>query len=462
VNDRIGHICPECGAPRESGGSPTCGCARRAADELLETRSAEAAAAEDFDPLRIRPYVDLEVRTEDSAGPGGTGAPDGENATAVTAEGHEGREGYEGHAGQAGHAGGKAHEGHEGHERVEGGPGNSSTSTGAPGGPAGPDDWGTIAIPEQRTPAAPTDPLDSPGLPEHQGRLEGFGAPRIPGTPGTPGTAGTPGTPDASGAHPADAFAEIDATMQLSRATARPHPDSHPHPAGAQLFEPEPGSDPEFGQQDPASDLADFPDDPAENTSRRRRLVLVGAGATAVVVAAAGFASGLFSYESPSRNSAAPDDIRASVPDASVDEPSPSKPESPSASASTSASESSSASAAPSATESEASASPSRTTETTSGTPSPEASTSTTEPPPTPSGNAEPVILRRGDEGPEVTELQQRLKQLSLFVGDTDGNYNDRTETAVRNYQFTRGLNDNRGTYDQQTRDRLESETSEP
>ncbi|WP_051853832.1 hypothetical protein [Streptomyces sp. NRRL S-146] len=36
----------------------------------------------------------------------------------------------------------------------------------------------------------------------------------------------------------------------------------------------------------------------------------------AAVVAAAGYASGLFSYESPSRDTALPDDIRASVPDA--------------------------------------------------------------------------------------------------------------------------------------------------
>ncbi|MYS25958.1 peptidoglycan-binding protein, partial [Streptomyces sp. SID7804] len=54
-----GNPCPECGAPRNGDNTPSCGCTRRAADALRDTRTAEAAAAEDFDPLRIRPYVDL-------------------------------------------------------------------------------------------------------------------------------------------------------------------------------------------------------------------------------------------------------------------------------------------------------------------------------------------------------------------------------------------------------------------
>ncbi|MFS8201592.1 peptidoglycan-binding domain-containing protein [Streptomyces sp. CWNU-52B] len=323
MSDPSGHICPECGAPRETGGSPTCGCARRAADELLETRTAEAAAAEDFDPLRIRPYVDLEVRAEASAG-----TP----------------------------------------EDV-------------------PEDAGTIAIPKQR---------------------------------------------------------------------------KHPEP---RLPSPPPPS--------PPPGFADFPDaeDPAENTtgSRRRRFALVGAGATAVVVAAAGFASGLFSYESPSRNDAAPDDIRASVPDASVAERPPPDSASPSASTSASASESTGVSSSASATESAASnkkptesATPSRTTATTRA-PGEENSPDPDEPSPEPTDRTEqPVVLRPGDEGPEVTELQLRLKQLALYVGNADGDYDNRTENAVRNYQLTRGINENRGIYDQLTRQRLESETKEP
>ena len=50
-----GQACPECGGQR-----PDCACAR-----------AERAAAEDFDPLRIRPYVTLDAQ-EGAAAEGGT------------------------------------------------------------------------------------------------------------------------------------------------------------------------------------------------------------------------------------------------------------------------------------------------------------------------------------------------------------------------------------------------------
>ncbi|SCD70733.1 hypothetical protein GA0115243_103892, partial [Streptomyces sp. ScaeMP-e83] len=72
-----GHACPECG--RRTAGEPgtehrvpcRCGTDTGATpltgDELRAARSAEMAAAEDFDPLRIRPYVTL----GDGAAPGG-------------------------------------------------------------------------------------------------------------------------------------------------------------------------------------------------------------------------------------------------------------------------------------------------------------------------------------------------------------------------------------------------------
>ncbi|WP_229870796.1 peptidoglycan-binding domain-containing protein [Streptomyces longisporoflavus] len=63
-----GPRCPECGTAREQGGAPACGCTERVADAAREARSADAAAAEDFDPLRIRPYVTLpEPGTGDDA-----------------------------------------------------------------------------------------------------------------------------------------------------------------------------------------------------------------------------------------------------------------------------------------------------------------------------------------------------------------------------------------------------------
>ncbi|MEU6460426.1 peptidoglycan-binding protein [Streptomyces sp. NPDC046976] len=54
-----GTACPECGIPRDAAGAPSCDCAERTAEALRRTRTAQAAAAEDFDPLRIRPYVDV-------------------------------------------------------------------------------------------------------------------------------------------------------------------------------------------------------------------------------------------------------------------------------------------------------------------------------------------------------------------------------------------------------------------
>ncbi|MFF4247381.1 peptidoglycan-binding protein [Streptomyces sp. NPDC001822] len=67
-----GHMCPECGG--EQGARPGAGCAcgdRVASGEAgRAARSAETAAAEDFDPLRIRPYVTLnsdDTHTHDDA-----------------------------------------------------------------------------------------------------------------------------------------------------------------------------------------------------------------------------------------------------------------------------------------------------------------------------------------------------------------------------------------------------------
>ncbi|MCZ9348085.1 peptidoglycan-binding protein, partial [Streptomyces sp. TRM76130] len=85
--EAAGPACPECGAPRQADHTPSCACGPRAAAALLEARTAEAAAAEDFNPLRIRPYVALEEtgrgtgREEGGAGAaGGPGASGGSDA----------------------------------------------------------------------------------------------------------------------------------------------------------------------------------------------------------------------------------------------------------------------------------------------------------------------------------------------------------------------------------------------
>ncbi|MEV0171204.1 peptidoglycan-binding protein [Streptomyces sp. NPDC050803] len=301
MTDPKGHQCPECGAPRGADNTPSCACTQRASEALRDARTAEAAAAEDFDPLRIRPYVELE------------GAP-------------------------------------------------------------------------------------------------------------------------------ADDPAPDDTTMPLSLA-----PDVH-------LFEapraPEPEPEPARQPQAPRG--------------RRRRTALLGAaGAVVAVVAAAGMASGLFSYETPTRDTALPDDVRASVPDDTTSEPaSMAEPSADRTSASPSPSATTSPS--PSATRTSASPSPSE-----SATPSPTQSATTARasdsPAPQTGAPSTATVLRRGDHGAEVTELQLRLGQLYLYNDDAHGNFNRQVEEALKNYQWSRGVGlDNLGVYDAQTRASLESETSEP
>ncbi|GHD98301.1 hypothetical protein GCM10010339_04930 [Streptomyces alanosinicus] len=72
-------------------------------------------------------------------------------------------------------------------------------------------------------------------------------------------------------------------------------------------------------------------------------------------------------------------------------------------------------------------------------------------------------VLRRGDHGPQVAELQLRLWQLDLYDGRVDGVYTRTVEDAVRSYQLARGIGDDTlGVYGAATRASLESETSEP
>ncbi|MEW2236531.1 peptidoglycan-binding protein, partial [Streptomyces sp. NPDC024062] len=83
-----GHICPECGG--EQSARPGAGCACGAGPDTRpgrEARSAEMAAAEDFDPLRIRPYVTL--HSEDAQD---HGAPDAATTMPLFLDGAPGRE----------------------------------------------------------------------------------------------------------------------------------------------------------------------------------------------------------------------------------------------------------------------------------------------------------------------------------------------------------------------------------
>lgn len=356
--ERQGLPCPECGALRAADNTPSCACARRAADALRDTRTAEAAAAEDFDPLRIRPYVEI----------GETG---------------------------------------EGADVHQGGQGTVD-----------------MTMPLRAVPADETVQLR---------------------------------------AVPADAT------------TALPTPLTRMSPLGAEpsttdlsLFE--------STDRDGAYGAGAYRDDEDASTPRgrrrRRALLLATTGAVVTVVTAAGFASGLFSYEKPTRDDAAPEDVRVAVPEVSDTEAasvSPSASGSPSPSASSaSPSASASESASPSASASE-SASPSASA---SAEPSPTVSTAEETASAGPDngtdgdGGGQPIaapVLRRGDSGPEVTELQIRLRQLRLYNHDVNGVFDQRLENAVRNYQWYRGIKaDGYGVYGAATRQSLESETSAP
>lgn len=70
-------------------------------------------------------------------------------------------------------------------------------------------------------------------------------------------------------------------------------------------------------------------------------------------------------------------------------------------------------------------------------------------------------MLRRGDDGPEVAELQDRLAQLTIYNGRVDGHFGSKTENAVRTYQSYMGLeSDPPGVYGPETRSALEAQTS--
>ncbi|WP_461071149.1 peptidoglycan-binding domain-containing protein [Streptomyces pseudoechinosporeus] len=453
MSDRSVHVCPECGTPREPGGAPSCACAQRAADELLETRYAETAAAEDFDPLRIRPYVDLEaieVEVDPDLGVGSGMGPPGSLNGARSSQAADPL--VEPMSSGAGDAPGEPEGSGAADPLVE--PMSSEvadplvehTSSGA----------GDPFV--EHMPSKAGDALVEPGEP---------GAPAAPPWPSEP-PAGQhrSGQPSAQSASPAAQTSPPTASYPASQA---PSPNDAPtadlhltdlHRFGAQA----PGPDPVTGPL-PMPE----PEQPARRGGRRRRLAFVGTAVGAVVMTAAGFASGLFSYDTPSRDSAGPGDMRASIPDASSPEPS-----SPSPSKTTPPAQPPT-SAPPTEPSEPATPSTSPPTQEPTAEPTPPRETPSTRPPSTepPADSAPPdsggggersnqQVLRPGDSGDEVTELQLRLRQLFLYAGPTTGTYDDQTENSVRSFQGSRGVNDELGIYGEPTRESLESETDEP
>lgn len=345
MNDPKGHVCPECGTPRRADNTPSCACAARAADAHIENRTAETAAAEDFDPLRIRPYVELTPET--------------------------------------------------------------------PGSPTSP-------TPLSSSPSSPS----SLSLPEHlafdpaAGATMPIPAVRQPGWPDEAATAVIPAVPQSSDSAPA-LFAE----------------DESPSASGG----------------------------------RPRVLLLGAAGAVVAILAAGGLAGGMFMYDKPARDDTVAQEVRESVPAAATSAASPTPSASP---APPKSAPPPPAPALPPAPARSASPSPSPTL---SASPTPSGSASPTQAPPTaqatgtitpaPSGAAKESapVLRPGDQGDEVLELQLRLSQLFLYFDDADGVYDNSVENAVNTYQRTRDIEaPEPGVYDRTTRERLESETTQP
>ncbi|MEU1474612.1 peptidoglycan-binding domain-containing protein [Streptomyces sp. NPDC001668] len=98
--------------------------------------------------------------------------------------------------------------------------------------------------------------------------------------------------------------------------------------------------------------------------------------------------------------------------------------------------------------------------------PQPTATASTTPPPtPTASGAADPDgpgTLRQGDSGPDVSDLQERLRRIPDVYdnGSTDGTYDTTLTAAVARFQLWYGIRgDEDGVYGDDTRRDLESRT---
>ncbi|MEU5366607.1 L,D-transpeptidase family protein [Streptomyces sp. NPDC005925] len=78
-----------------------------------------------------------------------------------------------------------------------------------------------------------------------------------------------------------------------------------------------------------------------------------------------------------------------------------------------------------------------------------------------PSQRPAPVLWSRGDSGPDVRELQARLRQVAWLYDGPTGTYGDLTERAVRGFQGKRGL-PRTGATDRVTWQRLLGMTHEP
>ncbi|MFJ4868843.1 peptidoglycan-binding protein [Streptomyces sp. NPDC088757] len=67
--------------------------------------------------------------------------------------------------------------------------------------------------------------------------------------------------------------------------------------------------------------------------------------------------------------------------------------------------------------------------------------------------------IGRGSTGPEIVDLQRRLRQLQLYLGPADGIFGESVEAALRRYQVARNIPQENGVYGPLTRAVLRAET---
>ncbi|WP_326752474.1 peptidoglycan-binding protein [Streptomyces hirsutus] len=477
MDDSTGTPCPECGAPRNRDNTPSCACTLRASDALREARTAQAAEAEGFTPPRIRPYVELDDGTTAAPGtPNSGGTPGGGRTPEPEAGRGTGRIEQTGRAGQTGQAGRAGRP----EQKAEESPAPSGTDQ-----QDAPAAHGGLAARNEQTPQGGEQVGETtPGAPQPADATmqlraltpDALAAPETPGPPVASGTPGAPGDPDATSVLPS--ATPVTAPQPSPLAAPLAPPTTEPSATDLNLFDSTRPLGVVSAAAGPHAGPGPAPDagEPSPPGGRRRTTLLVAAGAVVAVIGAAGWASGLFAHETPSRDGALPENVRASVLNAPSDAPSAapatSVSGSPEASAPASASAppsgSASPSASPSASESEAEAeAEAGASATPSDAAEPSATPTATAPADVPEeaeeldeGAVTGPTLRRGDRGPEVVDLQQRLSKVYLYNKPANGRFNGRTEEAVRNYQWSRGIRgDELGVYGPETRARLEAET---
>ncbi|GHG44679.1 peptidoglycan-binding domain-containing protein [Streptomyces zaomyceticus] len=98
-------------------------------------------------------------------------------------------------------------------------------------------------------------------------------------------------------------------------------------------------------------------------------------------------------------------------------------------------------------------------------TPAPPTRSATHRPDPTPTRTTPPSerpgtrVLRRGSTGPEVEDLQRRLRRLHLYFGSTDGTFGPFLEAALSSFQRINDIPEERGVYGPLTRAALQAAT---